>query len=117
MHRKGHVLVNSSIFPPDAQRIRIAGLVRLDSLFALETPFSSAVVQLHSRHHLPLTLVSQFPTAHVMTASHDAGSNALCDPRRHNVVTNFSLDAHQIACSHSDLSRMCRMNPQWVSMR
>src|SRR5690349_10417301 len=117
MHWKSHVLMHARVLPPDAHRIRIIRLVRLNAFLTLQAPLRAVVVQPHRRHQLPLTLISQLPTAHMMTARNDPGSYALSHPRRHNVITNFSFDAHEIAGPNPELRRMRWMDPERVRMR
>jgi hypothetical protein len=73
--------MHARILPPDAHRVRIFRLVRLDPFHA-SSPTRSVVVQPHGRHQLPLTFISQLPTAHVMTTRNNARSNSFRHPRR-----------------------------------
>src|SRR5262249_43433853 len=114
MHRKSHVLMHARILPPDAHRVSILRLVRLDTLLTLQAPLCSVVVQPHGRHQLPFPFISQLPTAQVMTTRNDPGPNAFRHPRSHDVVTNFSLNTHEIAGANTELRRMTGMNPERV---
>src|SRR4051794_25446580 len=103
MHRKRHVLVHARILPPDAHRVRIVRLVRLDSFFALQAPLGSIVVQPHSRHQLSLSFVRQLPTAHVMTTRNDPRLDAFRYPGSHDVITDLSFNSHEIPRANTKL--------------
>src|SRR5215218_8659925 len=52
-----------------------------------------------------------------MTTRNDAGPNAFRHPRRHDVITDLSFDAYEIACTNTELRRVRGMDPERVRMR
>ena len=104
MNWKSHILVNSTASFHQMRRVSGSSDHTARSLFPLAgPPLRAVVVQLHRRHQLSLSFVSQFPAAHVMTARHDAWSNSFRDPRRHDVVADLGFHAYEIAGAYAEL--------------
>src|SRR6185436_9794139 len=52
-----------------------------------------------------------------MTTRDDARTNSLRHPGRHDVVTDLSFDAHEIASPNIELRGVCRVNPERIRVR
>src|SRR6266545_2288699 len=120
MNWKRHILVHADVAPPDTQRVRVTRLIWLGAFLSFESPLASFMIKLHGSHQLALALgalLAQFPPTHVMTAGDDTGTNAFSHPGSHDVITNFSFHAQQIAGTNAKFCRMVRMNPKRIRMR
>src|SRR5437868_7812536 len=109
--------MHAYVRPPDAQRIRIARLVRRDAALAPQSPARALMIERNRRHQLPLSFILQFPTPHVMTASDDARLNSFRYPRSHDEVADLRLDAHKIARHNTDAGCVLGVNPERIGVR
>src|SRR6266516_1673425 len=80
MNRESQVLMNTNVIPPNAQGVGVARFVRPGAAFASQSPAIASMIKPHGRHQLLLSVLMNFPTPHVMTASDDAGLDSFSHP-------------------------------------
>src|SRR5205823_12727437 len=117
MNGESQVLMNSDVVPPDAQSVGIARFVRSGAAFAFQSPLIAFVIQSYRGHHLFLSVLVNFPAAHMMTARDDARFDSFGDPRAHDEISNLSFDAHEIAGAHAELCCVARVQPERIRVR
>src|SRR5262249_37749393 len=85
--------------------------------FAFQAPFVAFVIESHCGHELPLAILMNLPTTHVMTAGDDAGLDSFRDPGAHDEVSNLSFYSNQITGSQAQPGRVTGVQPQRVRVR
>src|SRR6266566_1407633 len=109
--------MDADIVPPNAQSVGVTRFIWPRATFPFQAPFVAIMIQPDRGHQLLLSVLMNFPSPHVMAAGHDAGLDAFGHPRAHDEISNFSLDAHQIAGAHTERGRMTRVQPKRIRMR
>ena len=116
MYCVSEVLVHTQVRPPNAHCIGIRRSKRLTTLSGGNRPLVPFLVQCdrcytQSRPFMPLW----FPPTHVMATRGNTGSDAFCNPRLENKVTQFRHDSHEITClGHPHSIGIYRMDPERV---
>src|SRR3954470_13479074 len=104
--------MHAHVRPPDALGVGVTRLVRGDTFFSLQPPTTSPVVQRDGRHQLPLSLLGQLPTPHVVTAGDDSGADAFGDPRADDEIADLGFHPDEVAGPHAEARGVTGMNPE-----
>jgi hypothetical protein len=97
--------------------VLVARFIRADAGFAFQAPTVAVVIEFDGGHHLFLTRLMNFPTAHVMAAGDNSRLDAFRHPRAHDEISDLSFDADQIAGTHAEFRGVTRVQPQRVRVR